>query len=104
MQIQLETDKHIQGNEALKSSVDGLVSQHLERFFPYLTRIEVHLSDANGAKGGLRDKQCALEARFRSGPSVGVNHDDESVEKAIVGACAKLRSRLDSTIEQKRGY
>lgn len=104
MQIQLETDKHIQGNEALKSSVDRLVSQHLERFFPYLTRIQVHLSDANGAKGGQQDKQCALEARMRNGPPVGVSHEDETVEKALVGACAKLRARLDSTIEQKRGH
>jgi hypothetical protein len=104
MQIQLDTDKHIQGNEALKSSVDRLVTQHLERFFPYLTRIGVHLSDANGAKGGSRDKQCAVEARFRNGPPVGVSHDDETVEKAIVGACTKLRSRLDSLIEQQRGY
>ena len=104
MQIQLDTDKHIQGNEALKSSVDRLVTQHLERFFPYLTRIEVHLGDANGAKGGDRDKQCAVEARFRNGPPVGVSHDDETVEKAIVGACTKMHSRLDSLIEKKRGH
>lgn len=104
MQIQLETDSHIQGGEALKASVDRLVTQHLERFFPYLTRIEVHLADANGAKGGGQDKQCAIETRISSGPHVGVSHDDETVEKAILGACEKLRSRLDSTIEQKRGH
>ena len=104
MQIQLDTDKHIQGNEALKSSVDRLVTQHLERFFPYLTRIEVHLADANGLKGGDHDKQCAIEARISNGPPVGVSHDDASVEKAIRGACEKLRTRLDSSIEQKRGH
>jgi hypothetical protein len=104
MQIQLDTDKHIQGDEALKRSVDRLITAHLERFFAYLTRIEVHLSDANGTKGGSRDKQCAIEARFRNGPPVGVSHDDQTVEKAIVGACTKMRSRLDSTIEQKRGH
>lgn len=104
MQIQLNTDNHIKGSESLQASVDGLITQHLERFFPYLTRIEVHLADANGAKGGLRDKQCAIEARLSNGPPVGVSHDDETVEKAIQGACGKMRSVLDTTIEQKRGH
>jgi ribosome-associated translation inhibitor RaiA len=104
MQIQLNTDHQIQGGEALESSVDSIITQHLERFFPYLTRIEVHLADANGAKGGSDDKQCSLEARISSGPSIGVSHDDETVEKAIHGACDKMRSRLDTSIEQRRGH
>jgi hypothetical protein len=64
MQIQLNTDHHIQGNEAMEARVDSLITQHLERFFPYLTRIEVHLADTNGGKGGGQDKQCAIEARI----------------------------------------
>ncbi len=104
MQIKLNTDHKIQGNEALEERVDSLITQHLERFFPYLTRIEVHLADANGAKGGIDDKQCAIEARISNGPAIGVSHDDETVEKAIHGACEKMHSRLDSTIERKRGH
>jgi hypothetical protein len=104
MQIQLNTDSHIQGNEAMESSVQDIVTQHLERFFPYLTRIEVHLSDANGSKGGGEDKHCAIEARISGGNPVGVSNDDESIEKAIHGACSKMRSRLESTIEQKHGH
>jgi ribosome-associated translation inhibitor RaiA len=103
MQIQLNTDDRVPGGEALQASVDSLVTQHLERFFPYLTRIEVHLADANGNKGGGHDKQCAIEARMSNGPSMGVNHDDETMEKAIRGACEKMRSRLDSRIG-KRGH
>ena len=104
MQIRLDTDNHIQGSEALKARVDSLITQHLERFFPYLTHIEVHLADANGGKGGVRDKQCAIEARISNGPPVGASHADETVEKAIHGACAKMRSMLDSSIEQRRGH
>lgn len=104
MQIQLNTDHHIQGSEALQASVDSLIKQHLERFFPYLTRIEVHLADANGTKDGGQDKQCAIEARISSGPPIGVSHDDDTVEKAIRGACEKMRSRLDSSIGQRRGH
>lgn len=104
MQIQVNTDNQIQGSEGLESSVDSIIKQHLERFFPQLTRIEVHLSDANGAKGGTEDKQCAIEARITSGPPIGVSHDAETVEKAIHGACDKMRSRLDSVIDQRRDH
>jgi hypothetical protein len=104
MQIQLNTDHHIQGNEAMEARVDSLITQHLERFFPYLTRIEVHLADTNGGKGGGQDKQCAIEARISNGPPVGVSQLDETEEKAIHGACEKMRSMLDSSIEQKRGH
>ncbi|TAL86847.1 MAG: HPF/RaiA family ribosome-associated protein [Rhodanobacter sp.] len=104
MQIQLNTDNHIQGSESLQARVESLITQHLERFFRYLTRIEVHLADANGGKGGGQDKQCAIEARISNGPPVGVSHDDETVEKAIHGACEKMRSMLDGTIERKRGH
>ncbi len=104
MHIQINTDHSVQGSKALEASVDNLIKQHLERFFPYLTRIEVHLADANGAKGGAQDKQCAIEARISSGPPIGVSQDDETMEKAIHGACQKMRSRLDSTIGQRRGH
>lgn len=102
MQIQLNTDHHIQGSEALQASVERIITQQLGRFFPYLTRIEVHLADTNGGKSGGQDKQCAIEARLSKGPPVGVSHDDETVEKAIHGACEKMRSILNRTIEQKR--
>lgn len=104
MQIQVNTDNQIQGSEGLESSVEGMITQHLERFFPHLTRIEVHLSDANAAKGGAVDKQCAIEARIRNDQPIGVTHDDETMEKAIHGACDKMRSRLDSVIEQRRDH
>lgn len=104
MQIQINTDNQIQGSEGLEASVKSIIKQHLERFFPHLTRIEVHLSDANAAKGGAEDKQCAIEARISNGPPIGVSHDDETVEKAIHGACDKMRSRLDNVIDQMRDH
>lgn len=104
MKVQLNTDNHIQGNEAMESSVDRIVAQHLERFFPYLTRIEVHLADTNGGKHGSDDKHCAIEARMSHSDPIGVSHDDETVEKAIHGACTKLHSRLESKIGQKRNH
>ena len=104
MKVQLNTDSHIQGNEAMEDSVNKIVAQHLERFFPHLTRIEVHLADTNGDKHGSGDKLCAIEARMNGSDPIGVSHDDETVEKAIHGACTKLYSRLETKIEQKRNH
>lgn len=104
MKVQLNTDNRIHGNEAMEDSVNKIVAQHLERFFPHLTRIEVHLADTNGGKHGNNDKHCAIEARMNGADPIGVSHDDETVEKAIQGACTKLYSRLETKIEQKRNH
>ena len=104
MKIQLNTDNHVQGNEATAEWVNTIVTQYLERFESDLTRLEVHLSDANGAKHGGDDKHCAIEARPRDGQPIGVSHSDASLEKALRGACTKLRTRLDQIMEQKRDH
>lgn len=104
MKIQLNTDNNVQGHEALEARVSGMVEQQLARFAPHLTRIEVYLSDSNADKGGGNDKRCAMEARIEGDRPVGVSHDDENMEKAIRGACDKLRSRLDQWLERKREH
>lgn len=104
LKIQLNTDNHIDGTQALEERVNAMLEQQLGRFFPRLTRIEVHLSDANSFKPGTNDKRCALEARLKSDDPIGASHDDEDMEKAIRGACDKLASKLDTRIEKQRGY
>lgn len=102
--IQLNTDNHIDGTDSLEERVDAMLEQHLGRYFPRLTRLEVFLSDLNSAKGGAGDKRCALEARMKNDDPLAASHDDEDVEKAIRGACDKLKTLLDSRIEKQRGY
>ena len=104
MKVQLNTDNQVQGNDAMAERVDAMASQYLERFENDLTRVKVHLSDANGGKSGSDDKQCAIEARLRNQQPIGVSHSDESVEKALRGAFTKMRSRLDQIIAQQRDH
>lgn len=105
MQIQINTDNHIDGHEALQSRVEGMIEQYLGHHFDGLTRIEAYLSDANTiAKSGEKDKQCALEARPRGSDPIGASHQDEGMEGAIRGACQKLRKQLDELAERRRGY
>lgn len=104
MKIQLNTDKNIQGTEALESRVNTMLEQYLGRFFARLTRIEVHLSDSNAGKGGTDDKRCSLEARLEGEDPVGATHDAENVEKAIRGACDKLKGKLETLVGKRRGH
>lgn len=47
MQIQLNTDKHIDGNQQLAAEVREVVESTLARFSDHITRVDVHLSDEN---------------------------------------------------------
>jgi len=104
VQIQFNTDNHIDGSEALEARVTAMMEQHLGRFFPRLTTLKIHLSDSNAAKGGGDDKRCSLEARMEKEDPIGATHDDEDVAKAITGACSKLKTKLDTLVEKRRGY
>jgi len=104
MKIQLNTHHHVQGSEAMAERVETIVTQYLERFESDLTRLELHLSDANGGKGGADDKHCQIEARPRNDQPISVTHNDESVEKAIRGACTKMRTRLEHFFDRKREH
>lgn len=104
MKILLNTDNHIDGTDALEARVNAMVEQSLGRFFSRLSRIEVFLSDHNSTKTGPNDKRCALEARLLNDDPLGASHDDDDMEKAIRGACDKLKTKLDTRIEKQRGY
>jgi ribosome-associated translation inhibitor RaiA len=97
MHVQLNTDHNIKGNERLEDLVRGTVEAHLERFANRVTRVEVHLKDANRHKGGDSDKHCTMEARVNGLKPIAVNHHAGNVDEAYEGAAAKLERSLDNT-------
>jgi len=98
MKIQLNTDVHIDGTEALAAQVSATVEQALERFGEQVTRVEVHLSDENGAKSGQQDQRCMLEARLEGRPPLAVTQHAATQEQAVHGAAQKLAHLVDSTL------
>jgi predicted RNA-binding protein (virulence factor B family) len=60
MQIQVNTDHHIQGGEALEQHVENLLSDSLNNFRDEVTRVEVYIADENGHKGGDDDLRLTL--------------------------------------------
>ena len=98
MKIQLNTDTHIEGTEALAAQVNATIEQALERFDEHLTRVEGHLSDENGGKSGQQDQRCMLEARLEGRQPVAATDHAATLEQAVHGAAQKLVHLLDSTL------
>ncbi len=101
MQIQVNTDNHIQGSERLTSHVEMVVEGAIGRFADRITRVEVHLSDENSsAKAGDNDKRCVMEVRVAGLQPISVHDQAASVELAIDGAAGKLERSLKRTLER----
>lgn len=96
MQFQLNTDNNIQGNERLAEVAETVVTSALGHLTDRLSRIEVHLADMNGAKGGADDIHCTVEARPEGMQPQTVTHNDANVDAALRGAAKKIRALLDS--------
>ena len=102
MKIQLNTDVHIDGNEALAAQVGATVEQALDRFSEHITRVEVHLADPNGnhsaGRNGQQDHRCVLEARLEGRQPVAVTAHAATLEQVVQGAAQKLAHLLGSTL------
>lgn len=98
MKIQVNTDAHIDGHEALVEGVNRTVSHVLHRFQDHVTRVEVHLSDQNGDKSGAPDKRCVMEARLEGRQPVAATDVAASQDQAVRGAVEKLARLIDSQL------
>jgi ribosome-associated translation inhibitor RaiA len=77
---------------------ESVVESVLGHLADHITRVEVHLSDENGKKGGDNDKRCLMEARLRGHQPIAVTHEAGTVDDALSGAADKLKSSIDHTL------
>ena len=103
MQIQISTDRHIKSDERLAEFVRDSLQNKLNRFADHITRLDVHLTDENGAqKKDDHDKRCVIEARFEGLDPVAITEHAASVSQAITGAADKMQRKLASVIGKLR--
>ncbi len=95
MQIQVNSSNQIEGSARLNEWVRSTLESGLERYAEDITRVEVHLSDDNGAKPGPHDKRCQLEARPKGHPPIAVSDTASTLEHAVDGATTKLNHALE---------
>jgi len=96
MQIQLNTH-HVEQTDDLEQCVDAPVNEALQHVADHLTRVEVHVTDKNGPKGGL-DKICKMEGRIAGKDPVAVEQRSDHVHGAIREASGKLKRAVRSRI------
>ncbi len=102
MHIQINTGHKIEAHEELDAWVSGVVEHALARVSDHITRVEIHLSDENGDKGGQNDKRCMLEARLEGRQPIAVTHDAPTLDQALDGAASKLARLIESTLGRSR--
>jgi ribosome-associated translation inhibitor RaiA len=103
MQIQINTDRNIDGREALTDHLRGVVESALSRFSEHITRLEVHLSDENSDKKDGNDAmRCMLEARIEGRQPIAVTHQAASLDQAVDGAAGKLTRLIESDLGRLR--
>ncbi|WP_216902101.1 HPF/RaiA family ribosome-associated protein [Synechococcus sp. CCY 9618] len=101
MQVQINTDHNIGGDERLAEAVEAAVRGALGHFGAQLTRVEVHLSDQNSdQKTGSEDMRCVLEARPAGHQPLSASDEAATVEQAVDGAARKLKHVLESTLDR----
>jgi hypothetical protein len=92
--IEVRTANSVQGSARLDTLAEEAVRGALSRFMPRVTRIDVHLSDANADKGGDDDKRCQIEVRPASRRPVSATATAGTVEKALATAVGKMERLL----------
>ena len=99
MQIQINSDHHVNPSPQMASRIQALVRDTLDRFSDRITRVEIHLNDENSVKGGGNDKRCLMEARVAGFGPIDASHEAPELMLAIEGAMEKL----ERAIEHKLG-
>jgi ribosome-associated translation inhibitor RaiA len=103
MQIQVNTDNHTEGSNALIGEVVKIVTDSLSRFGEWITRVEVQLSDENsGSKAFGEAKRCLMEARTAGLQPISVSHQGATMDQAVSGCIKKLTKMLND-IKEKQG-
>ncbi len=100
MQIQVNTDNFIHGDERVIEVAELAVKNDLEHLSDRLTRVEVHLKDQNADKHGPDHILCTMEARPRGMDPMSAHHEAADIQAALKGSAKKLRTRLSSVFDK----
>ena len=97
MQFQFNSDNRVDGHADLAASVETIVRSRLDRIADRLSRVEVHVGDVNGPRGGDH-LRCAVELRPNGMQPISATDEAASLEAAVASATDKALSAYDRQI------
>ncbi|PXA98508.1 hypothetical protein DMC47_08205 [Nostoc sp. 3335mG] len=100
MRFQFNSDNQTPGNAEMAARIQDLTLRRLDRISSHLTRIEVHVGDINGPRGGI-DKRCSIEVRPAGMPPVSAVDQADSIDAAVSGATGKVLAAFDRQIGKR---
>ncbi|MFK8080491.1 MAG: HPF/RaiA family ribosome-associated protein [Granulosicoccus sp.] len=100
MQIQIRTDNNINVNDGRAVELKEIVTHAMRHCSNHITRIEMHLSDINGAKAGENDKSCVMEVRLERRKPMAATEEANTVAESVKGAADKLARMIKNTLER----
>ena len=101
MKIQVNSDRTIGVDATLVRFVEDEANRALDRFAARVTRVEVHLSDVDGAKTGQVDKSCRVEVRPANERPLAASAQAATTESAVRGALGKMKRSLTTFFGRK---
>jgi ribosome-associated translation inhibitor RaiA len=102
MQIHLHSDSHSDGSQAMTEHVEDVVNGALGRFGERVTRVEVHLSDADGpTSSGAGSVHCALQAHVTGHETLFVTERADNAHRAIDAGVRKLKRAVGASIARQ---
>ncbi len=104
MTIQINADHNLSIHAAYRDKLSDILTDELGRFSEHITRLEVHLTDENGAKEGINDKKCVIEARIEGKHPIAVTSHANTHDQAVDSAIHKLKSSLDTMVGKMNNH
>ncbi len=99
MKVHLHSDTNTDSGHLMAEYLTKVVQAAMGRFGERITRVEAHLSDADGpARTSPDDIHCTLEARLVDLDPVVVKDQAGSAHQAIDGALRKLKRAVGAEI------
>ena len=102
MQIRVDVDDHIDGNEELMVRVEGVVEGSLDGYQEKVTRVDVQLSRRVPHRHGEHDMCCRMEAHAGGHHAISVSHEAMTLTEAIHAASAKLARAVHLAVQAAR--
>ncbi|MDQ8198425.1 HPF/RaiA family ribosome-associated protein [Pelagicoccus enzymogenes] len=102
MQILINTDRSLEGREALFAYIRKVVAHSLSHQSEHITRVEVHLADENGAHDGSKEMRCTMEARLEHHQPLAISHEAANIHQVVNGATEKLAQLVKRTLRKLR--